>query len=712
MAFSFQILLTGDCSNNGTGAISVVANSGYPPYTYEWVYPDLSYEVSYYGSVRTNLNSNTYQVRITDSNGNQPLVQLLNIFLSNGVCCSIVDTQTTTCNLNNGRVTGRTDTQNVYGTVKLIDENNNTIQSAVTYNTDSIFFGLSAGTYSLRYNDSGGCTGQTQSFIIENSSNLDFDFYVVQNSTCSNVPIGKIYVTGQTGIPPYTYNWSNGEKTEYITGLTSGGYSVNVTDSTGCSTIKSTTVNTVDPIGTSFVGATSPTCLDNNGTITITITGGTAPFYCSASTGNIQITYSRNYFLTGLTNGVYSVSITDAAFCNITRGVTLNSFSGMTSVNVITKNSSCSALDGSISASVVGGTPPFTYTLIYPDSSSFSLNSTYQSYLFSNLSGGTYTLSVKDSYGCTFISEYSIITENKFTIDATSTGATNTNNGVIDVTKIGEGTQPFTYVLDDKTSILNTILTAVTFYNVSPGQHTVTVSDAVGCIQTTQIFVSSISPVNFYLSPKSAGLGSEGEITAFISSGTPPFIFNWSDNIPENPQEITVTGLTAGTYSLTVTDINNSIQKRTVEIPKINKISSYETFTMGEQQVQINTEGKYSLSKMLNEGYIDIISGHTGCQLNSASFTAKVNVQPYNFQSSNTFFTTTSLLVSPEDNLWYDTAKELLLSVQGVSNVIIDELNNKFTIEGDLSVPNVVGGNNPISISLSLSIDYNISCIS
>jgi hypothetical protein len=54
---------------------------------------------------------------------------------------------------------------------------------------------------------------------------------------------GKIFVTGQTGIGPYTYIWSNGQTGSTATGLTIGFYDVTVTDSTGCSATSGTSVH-------------------------------------------------------------------------------------------------------------------------------------------------------------------------------------------------------------------------------------------------------------------------------------------------------------------------------------------------------------------------------------------------------------------------------------------------------------------------------------
>lgn len=706
----YTLSLTGDCFSSGLGAANILPTNGVPPYTFEWVEPYLGIDYAVYESTRTGLNSGVYSVNITDSTKPTNIVSTSNIIISSGICCTISNVSPTTCNLNNGSVTGFSNNSENVITFNLYTDGDvliNTTSSAIY----GVFNFLSAGTYYLTVEDFGGCSARSESFIVENSGPFDFGLYTIPNTSCGGLSAGKIYVTGETYGSPYTYYWSTNETTSYITGLTNGSYSVQVTNVYGCTVTKNSQIVSVAPMGTVLFNVTQPSCFGSNGEISLTISGGTPPYYYSASTGNFEISYSTTFTLTGLNAGQYGFLVTDAGYCTLNATTLLQTPNSVSSLDIQVTNSICSSVGGSILMLINGGAYPYVYTIIYPNSNSFTKSSSQTSYLFDKLESGTYTVSVEDANGCGKSQEVTILTENKFLTSTQVSGATfGLNNGAVNVSITQGATEPYTYSIDGKSTYPNTILTAVTFYNVSPGQHEISVSDFTGCKQTSQVFVDSLSPVNFYLQTKSAGTGSDGEITAFISSGVPPFTFNWSNNVSGNPQTVTVTQLTAGTYSLVVTDSNNSAQKRTVEISQPSIISSYSTYVMGENQLQVKTDGKYSMSKMLNEGYLDLTSGHTGCELVSATFTAKVNVLPDNFETTTTFFTTNSLLVSPDDNVWLDTAKELLLTIQGVGDVIIDELTNKFTIEGDLNFPNIIGGNNPITISLSLSIDYDISC--
>ena len=99
------------------------------------------------------------------------------------------------------------------------------------------------------------------------------------------------------------------------------------------------------------------------------------------------------------------------------------------------------------------------------------------------------------------------------------------------VNKSDGGASPFDYSLDGLVNINDTSLSAITFDNVSSGQHTITVTDSTGCTQTTQVYVGESLPLDYSLYSTSCGTGSDGMLTAFISSGTPPFTFTWSDNL-------------------------------------------------------------------------------------------------------------------------------------------------------------------------------------
>lgn len=700
--------VTGDCSNTSNGVIELIIGGGTPPYNVQWISPDLGNDLGVYSSYRSSLSSGTYIVQISDSSLPENNQLIGNIPVSNGVCCYTTGAQGTTCGLNNGIITGSSSSDYSITAYYLYNSANTIVSTAVTSTNVVLFEYLTAGTYYMVAEDVGGCTGRSETIVIEDSQDFSFGLYTVQNASCGVGPLGKIYVTGQTGTAPYTYIWNNGETTSSITGLTAGQYSVSVTDAFGCSQTQRTTVTNVPPISIVGFQSVPPSCLSNDGSVTVMTTGGTLPFYYSASTGYVEISYSPTLTLNGVSAGFYNFLITDAAYCSVSGGVFVATPEGMSSVNIQITNSTCSYKDGSLGVGVVGGNPPYTYTLNYPDTSTQSTITSLQFNLFTGLSGGTYGVSVEDISGCTFTGNYTVSAESLYTITTFATGTTyGQSNGSIEIITNSGGTPPYSYNLDGVTNILQTALTAVTFNSLSFGQHTVSVTDFLGCTQVSSVYVDYTPPVDFILYPTNAGTGSGGTITTLISSGVPPFTFYWSDNVSGNPQTIMVENLTAGTYSLILVDSNNSSQKRETIVVGTQNFSSYETYIMGEQYFDLDSNSKYGPSKMLNEGFYDLTSGNTGCQLSSATFTTVVIVNPYGTEISDTFYTTTSLLDYPADNLWYDSIKNLLMTVIGVGDVTINENNNQILITSDNTRYNIA---TTIDIKVYLVIDYNINC--
>lgn len=708
--FEYNISVTGDCSNNGSGVIELSLFGGTPPYTVQWQSPlTQTNVVTIEPSVVTGLNASTYNVRVNDSTLPTNLEFFINIPVSNGVCATILNVQNTTCNFFNGSVTGTSSSQYSSTNFYLLGMNDSVVQSATTNTAEIVFAGLSAGTYYMVAEDLGGCTGATQSFIIDTSEEFNFGLYVVPNSSCGGTPIGKITVTGETGLAPFSYLWNNGQTGNTITGLTSGSYSVSVTDAYGCVKSMEGFVTDVDRIGLGIITSTPPSCLQSNGTISLTITGGTAPYYYSASTGNVEISYSKTFSISGLSAGQYNFQVTDAGFCQMFAGTTLQTPGGISSVTVQGQNSTCSSLNGSISVSVVGGTAPYTYTIIYPTGAQTNLSNSQTTQIFDGLGTGDYTVAVSDATGCSFIQEVIIFTENKFTIstDVASTSC-NQNNGQVTIYSTTGGTMPLDYSVDGIFNVIDTNLSAVTFNNLPAGTHTVTVTDSDGCVQTSNFLIPFSQRLDYSLYTTSCGSGNSGQITAFISSGEPPFSFNWSNNVPNEPQQIQVTGLTGGTYSLTVVDANGCTLTRNATITCNTNYTSYQTYVMGAEVFNITSPTKFGLLQMLNEGFYDLTIGNTNCDLVSATFTAKVSVNPAGLTTQQDFFTSTSLVQAPSDNSWYNTVKSLLLSVPGVGNVIIDQLNNQITIETSRDNTSLQGQ----EIIIDLVIVYDIICLS
>lgn len=728
--FNYILFVTGDCQNNSSGSIEAGFSGGTPPYTVTWYYPSnagssegimaidyLAYDYDYIDpfapkltfSQVNNLSAATYPFRVNDSTVPVNLEFTVNVPVSSGNCATIVDVSSTTCSQNNGTVSAEDSSDYSETSFFLYTFEGELLQSATTDLEVITFQYLSAGTYYIEAVDYGGCTGKTQTFVVNPSVEVDFGFYIIPDTQCGQ-PSGKLIVTGQTGVQPWSYIWNNGSTGSTISGLTAGTYSVKVTDSSGCYKIREQSIGQVDPVGLgSFVVDNIPTCLNTDGVITMTITGGTGPYYYSASTGQIDVSYSQSFSLSGVPAGSYNFLVTDAALCKFSAGIDLATENGISDIILTVEQSSCSNADGSILITAIGGTSPFTFTLVYPDSSTETITTNAASQTFDDLSGGTYTIILEDSSGCYFLEESTILSDNIFTFTATTTGTTcGGNTGIILVEKSSGGTSPFDYSLDGVQNIIDTTASAVTFTNVSSGQHQITITDTDGCEQVQQVFVNGSLPLIYNLYSTSCGQGSDGLITTFISEGVPPFEFEWSDNVSGNPQSITATGLTAGTYSVTVIDSGGCSQTRNAVIDCDKSYVSYRTYLVGEQTFSYVSGTKKGLGQIMNTGFDELTTGRTNCQLVSATFIAKVELQPDGIELDQDFYVSTSLVDAPPDSLWYNTVQSLLETVPGIGQVTVNELTSEITIETDRSE----GPINCEEVVVELIILYDIRCLS
>jgi hypothetical protein len=689
---TYTISVTGTCQSDvGTACFSV--SGGTPGYTVDWISPNLGT-----GFCKTNLLDGSYVVRINDSASPTNNIVYAGVSISGGLSVLVTNVVDTQCGLDNGQVD-----------IAIVGDNNDVeytlfsgstiIQQQVTTNGFASFFPLPSGVYSVTAISSSNCSGSTPSFIINPSQPFDFGLYVINDTEC-NSPTGKIYVTGQTGNAPYTYLWSTNQTNSFITGLTAGSYSVTVTNALGCSVTKSALVDFVPALGLGSWSAVQPSCYSDDGSLTLTITGGTGPYFYSGSNGTTIVTYSQNYTYTNLPAGSFFVDITDAALCKAkfsTNLMTPQSFYGV-SINIT--EPTCSNNNGIIDISLQGGTPPYTYSIA---SSGVSFNTTTNStqFIFNNLVGGEYSIEIVDGGECPYIDTVELVSVNLFEVSTTSTTAScGLENGTLTLNSTEGGTLPYTYTLSNGQSITSPDYN-VTFSSLSGGSYTYTVTDLDGCSYVGVGNVPDLTPLQFSLFATNCGIdGNSGTITALITQGQPPFTYQWSDNVLGNPQDVYITGLTSQTYGLTLTDANGCNQFREVLITCDPVITTYQTYTMCESDFIFTSGTKNGLLQMLNQGFQDVVGSNEDCILTQSEFTISVEVSGVTY--SSTFYSGTTLLDVPTDTQYFQEIENLLLTIPNVTNVEINENT------GEIKIFSEDLGNQKVSIELI--IEYIISC--
>ena len=723
-----SILITGDCSNTSSGVLQFEIVGGSP----DWIVYEgpsvsgllptsavTSLDPYYYVN---NLPVGNYNLTIQDSDL-PPTIQYLSFTISSGVTVSLT-CEGTTCNLNNGSITATTETY-VNGTeIYLYDILNNYIDSGTTSTLQNyvVFNNLSPDSYYVDAFDYGGCSGTSESCVIRSSTNFTFGYYKVNSAGCvPGINNGKIYITGLTNpTSAYTINWLanvNGQTGTTVTGLTQGLYPVEITNSEGCTNVDYIQIDEVQPIQIISVITQQPTCLQPDGELSVVIDGGTAPYYYSGSNNDVSVTFDTNYTFTGLSSGQFSFSVTDSALCTVTGQYTLSPPNSFASVDLITTNSNCNANNGILDVYINNGIGSGNYTFTLSGA-----NGTYISNIvggvykqFASLGNGSYTLFIDNNLGCVYTGTTSISSVDKFVISASTTGTTcGLSNGKFSVSVSSGATFPIVYSLTGPTNI--PFQFNGNFNGLPSGNYTLSVTDSTGCVQYKPIFITPSSSVYFDFVTFNPVFGNDGEIDVLITSGTPPFTFNWTGNVGLQTGLI-ITGLTSGAYSCTVIDSNGCSFTRTTKLKGTEILGTYTTFEICEGNFQ-NSEliGKRGIKQMFNEGFYDLTSGDTNCIVNEAKFSVQVTVGAETKQ--DIFYISSGLNDFPNDQDWGLALKNILETFVGIGEVIIDYTNNKITITNDCSeiekncrreTYNLL---NDTKIISNLVIEYNISCVS
>jgi hypothetical protein len=250
--------------------------------------------------------------------------------------------------------------------------------------------GLIAGSYHLQVTDANGCSDTATFTITENCFTPTLDSVV--NTPCEG---GSVFFTfnGGTG-PYYSELYLNGlicnslgselEEQMSVNGLISGVYILNLTDATGCSNFQQFNISSPTPISAQ-TNLISPNCSgDMNGMINQTLTGGSGSLNC------VWVNGESTEDIMNVGAGVYSVTITDSLGCIITYSYTLSEPSQIAINGSINGNA--------IDISVSGGTAPYV----------FQWSNGEITEDLSNLSSGTYLVTVTDANGCTSNASFTV----------------------------------------------------------------------------------------------------------------------------------------------------------------------------------------------------------------------------------------------------------------------------------------------------------------
>lgn len=709
---SYSFTVTGTCLSS-SGATEITGIGGVPPYTVDSVIPGSIPSQTGSGPLLfTGLTGGTYVFRINDSLGLQNNERFINVIVSECFIADITQTTDTSCGDNNGTITvSGTSNSGPYNIVLYKNGSLYDIKNPPTF--PYTFTDLGGGYYYATVFNYGSVSAQTPNTVIYSSSGIDFGLWKVNTSNCV-INTGKLAVTGVTGTGPFTYLWSTNETTQLITGLTIGTYSCTVTDSNGCSRTLSETIGVADPLAVIGTTSVNPGCYASDGTLTYTLSGGTAPFYFSANTGQVGFTLSNTFTLNNLSSGNYNLFVRDANFCQIDLTGSLTTQNGFTISSINTVNSNCNQNNGSVSVEIVGNNSQ-NYLFVLSAQTGGPVYSTFnsnQTFTQTGLSNGVYDLLISGTGSpCVYTDTITINSQQKFTISANTSGSTcGSPNGTLDVF-VGTGyTGQLTYVLENNDTVFvndsvipNTTSTAETFTSLVSGNYTISVIDSDGCAVSEDFVISTTSDVYFAISYTNCTTGNNASATATIYQGEPPFSYLWSNGGTGS----TISNLGSGSYTLTVTDANNCSQTNHVNINCFGQeISNYGVYSLCSNKFITKSGYKRGVSEMFYEGFMDITSGYTGCTLTNADLNCSITINGSAF--TQTIANITSFDDIPSDNLWIQAIDAILSTTTEVGSYQINPITNTLHIESNCN-----GTYDPIGNSeykLELSIEYDVSC--
>lgn len=516
-----------NCFGDTTGFIDVTTFGGTLPYTFSWSSTDTTEDL-------INLGFGAYTLNIVDGknctsqstyNVAQPAAPLQLTISGTDVNCYAGTDGTIDLTITGGTPgysIGWSNDQNIILPMTTEDLAN-----------------VTAGVYTAEIEDSKGCSALISQTIIQPVAPLATP-PVITAVNCFGDATGSIDPVITGGTAPYVYNWSNGSTSSSISGVIAGTYTLTVVDSKNCNDVYTyEIVQPSTPLVVSLNGTDILCKGDATGSIVSNVSGGSPAYQYLWNTGSTLAS------INGLIAGNYSLTVTDAKGCTSTASQILNEPAQPLVATSIPTNVNCfGGNNGAIDLTITGGTLPYSY--VWTNAQSLILTTSTQDLV--DITANSYSVNVLDQNGCQ-IGLTQVISQPAASLTITDiidhVNCFGNNDGSIDITVSG-GTAPYTYNWSNATS--NEDLAGLI-----AGTYTVTVTDAQGCMLSSQYSVlqpNAQLSVTTSTTPVKCKTGTDGTVTSYVSGGTAPYIYSWSNGAITPGLNL----VSAGIYSLTVTD--------------------------------------------------------------------------------------------------------------------------------------------------------------
>lgn len=517
------------CGATGNGSVTIAGAGGTPVYTYS--IDGGAFQLS---GTFNNLTPGNHTVTIKDANNcsTTVLVDILQPTNPNGA----VDAQTNVDCF--GNATGSLTLSGANGTAPYTFSLNAGAFSSGPFNN------LAAGVYNITVQDVNGCTGTFNATITEPAS-LVLNIANQINVNCFGASTGSVTLSGSNGTAPFSYSDGVNNNTNGIfNGLAAGNYAYTMTDNNGCTTtINATITQPATGVGAIIVVQNNVLCSGTStGSFTLQGNNGAPPYsYTLNGTTNTTGTF------TNLGANIYNVTVSDANGCTFIQTVNLNSPNALTAL--IANQTAVSCFGGnnaSVTVTASNGTNPYTFTL------GATNNATG---VFNSLAAGAYNVIVSDANGCTFDQPVTI-TQPAAALSTSINNQTNVscfggNNGSVTILA-SNGTGPFSYQLGATTN------NSGIFNNLNSGNYSVTATDNNGCITNQAVTITqpaaALGATTTSVTPVDCFGSNTGQFQISGTGGTAPYSYTMGALNNTTGQ---FTNLTAGIYTVNVTDINS-----------------------------------------------------------------------------------------------------------------------------------------------------------
>ncbi|MBI2968274.1 MAG: PKD domain-containing protein, partial [Bacteroidetes bacterium] len=433
--------------------------------------------------------------------------------------------------------------------------------------TDSVATGLSAGTWSVTITDSLGCD-TIVTVTITAPPLLTATVSVIMNVSCYGGNTGEATANPSGGSGAYSYLWNDPPPVQIIqtaTGLPAGTWFVTVTDSLGCDTIVSVII-TEPPVLAFTVTQTDVSCNGgSDGSATAAVTGGTGTYsFVWNDPPPVQVTATA----TGLSAGTWSVTITDSLGCDTVAGVIITEPAILT-ITVTQTDVSCEGgNDGTATAQVTGGSGNYTYSWDDPPPIQISQTAT-------GLTAGTWNVTVSDSLGCDTTASVTVTEPPVLTATATATATLCFGDSSASAfASASGGTPPYDFQWSSGQWAVDSLQSTVG--NLQEGTYYVTITDSLGCDTTASVVVTEPALLTATAAATAVTCygDSSASATASASGGTPPYDFQWSNGQwTMNSLQSLIDSISAGIYTVTVTDSNNCVAYDTITVSDYSQLN-------------------------------------------------------------------------------------------------------------------------------------------